>query len=484
MLKQVTLIGLIGIGCTSPVRGQEAEHLWATGTDSLERAEAWTNADGQALVESPEFPRGVRFILRDAADRPLEGIHLEYQGARGDSVVVGRFADPEGRLRKAIFRGVPAVDEATLLRLQQVSPNEEIAGSLGEEVDIFADEETLKGVRYPGPARTMDLPSLARLVEELLQGEGDRLVLALGPTGGRVSSLLIEEEKYSSLNDRAETLGHYIGGWDLSTGIGEDGQELFEVRFVDWGAFLPGVAAGLQIAGDTALHFTREERQEVHVGLVSTTGDQYTVEAWIKATEKVVGPDIEGAIVSQHASSDDAKGTLDIKLGKLRFLVNTPEEGHLDLRTEMDVPTGVWTHVAAVYDGLSMKLFIDGTERGSMPASGRIVSRNRRATRIGGYAGTAPGPLWFDGEIDEVRIWEVARTPEQLRADMHREIEPQMGLIGYWRFNDGSGTVARDYSGHGHRGELTNYRASGRPTWVPGVFSARRETGKRPPRER
>ena len=35
-----------------------------------------------ARVESPEFPRGVRFILQDSAGRPLGGIHVEYQGAR------------------------------------------------------------------------------------------------------------------------------------------------------------------------------------------------------------------------------------------------------------------------------------------------------------------------------------------------------------------------------------------------------------------
>lgn len=479
MYKQAIAVGLIGIGCSTSVWGQEEALLSATGTDSLEQTQAQTDADGQVLVESPEFPRGARFILRDAADRPLEGIHLEYQGGREDSVVVGRFADPEGRMRKAIFLGVPSADEATPLTLSQASPNEEIAALLGEEADIFADEETLERVSYPGPGRTMDLPSVAGLIEELLQGEGDRLVLTLGPTGGGAPSLLIEEDKYYSLNDREETLEDYVGRWIPSTGMGEGGQAVF-VWVVDWGTFLPGVAAGLQIAGDTALHFTREERQEVHVGLVSTTGDQYTVEAWIRATDKVAGPNTEAGIVGQHASVDDAKGTLDIMDGKLRFLVNTQEEGHHDLRSEMDVPIGVWTHVAAVYDGQSMKLFIDGVERGSTPASGPIVSKNRRATRIGGYAGTAANRPWFDGEIDEVRIWEVARTTEQLRAGMYHEIEAQTGLLGYWRFGDGGGAVASDHSGHGNRGELTNYRGSGRPTWVPGVFSALREAGVAP----
>jgi hypothetical protein len=479
MLRLAVLIGLIGIVCSAPVRGQQEADLSATGTDSQERAEAWTDADGQLMVESPEFPRGARFRLQDADGIPLKGIRLEYQGTSGDSLVVGRCSDPEGGMRKAIFLGVPAADGATPLTLSQVSPSAEIAGLLGEEVNILADEEALARANYPGPGRTIDADSLVALVEELLQGEGDQLVLTLGPTGARGTSLIIDQDKYAGLSSGADVLLDYVAGWDQSiAGVGSD-QELL-LWTVDWGVLLPGVGGGLQVAGDTALRFTREDRHEVQVGLVATTGDQYTVEAWIRATHRATGPNSEATIVGQHASVDDAKGTLDIANGKLRFLVNTNQGGHHDLRTEMDVPIGVWTHVAGVYDGQSMKLYIDAQERASKPLSGQIVSKNRRATLIGGYAGTSAVRCWFDGDIDEVRIWDVARTVEQLSEDMHRAIEPQAGLIGYWRFNDGAGSTARDDAGHEHRGVLTNYRTRGRPTWVPGVFGGSGEAGESP----
>ena len=92
-------------------------------------------------------------------------------------------------------------------------------------------------------------------------------------------------------------------------------------------------------------------------------------------------------------------------------------------------------------------------------------------------AGPATETYWFAGDIDEVRIWSVARTAAQIRLDMYHHVDAQGGLIGYWPFDDGGGLTAADLSGQGHDGELTNCQGSGYPTWVPGVFTEVDTTG-------
>ena len=59
---------------------------------------------------------------------------------------------------------------------------------------------------------------------------------------------------------------------------------------------------------------------------------------------------------------------------------------------------------------------------------------------------------YFDGVVSEVRIWNRALTAEEIQATNHfYTIEPESeGLIAYWKFDEGSGTVAKDYSVSGY----------------------------------
>ncbi len=84
-----------------------------------------------------------------------------------------------------------------------------------------------------------------------------------------------------------------------------------------------------------------------------------------------------------------------------------------------------------------------------------------RALQIGRESG---GVSQYGGGLDELRLWNVARTPSQLQAHMAAElsaIEP--GLIGYWKFNEGTGTTAADDAGNGLTATLFNS-----PTWTAG----------------
>jgi hypothetical protein len=131
------------------------------------------------------------------------------------------------------------------------------------------------------------------------------------------------------------------------------------------------------------------------------------------------------------------------------------------------VTTGVWHHAAVTLDSASgaMSIFLDGVQDAT-----QVVGANRgprsdsiQHASVGtaiDSTGTADG--FFAGQIDEVRIWNVPRSQEEIQAAMDTGITlPQTGLIGAWKLDDGGGTAAAALTGP--NGTLT-----GGPTWVAG----------------
>jgi len=74
----------------------------------------------------------------------------------------------------------------------------------------------------------------------------------------------------------------------------------------------------------------------------------------------------------------------------------------------------------------------------------------------------------FTGTIDEVRLWKETREEGQINKWMRQEIsgeewdiaDPDNSIIGYWKFNEGTGDTALDSSGYGNNG--TKLRDSGK----------------------
>jgi hypothetical protein len=89
--------------------------------------------------------------------------------------------------------------------------------------------------------------------------------------------------------------------------------------------------------------------------------------------------------------------------------------GHQTLRGSSELPPGVWTHVATTYDGVNQRLFINGVEVASRPQSG-LIAVSGGALRIGGN-GSFAGEF-FEGALDEVRIYNRALTAAEIQAAM------------------------------------------------------------------
>ena len=83
---------------------------------------------------------------------------------------------------------------------------------------------------------------------------------------------------------------------------------------------------------------------------------------------------------------------------------------------------GRWQHVAATYDGTTARFYIDGDEVASKVFTGNVGNSN--AWRIGAYGSTPNG--FFDGSVDDVRIYDRALSASEIAAGMATRIQPDL----------------------------------------------------------
>ena len=125
----------------------------------------------------------------------------------------------------------------------------------------------------------------------------------------------------------------------------------------------------------------------------------------------------------------------------------------------------VWHHAAVTYDGTTWQLYLDGNPDGSLGVSRPANALNNVVTTVGTALTTtniAAGS--FAGVVDEVRIWNVARTAGEILASKNNEITgPTAGLIGRWGLNEGIGSTLGNSAVPAVAGA-----AVAAPTWVPG----------------
>jgi glucose/arabinose dehydrogenase len=85
------------------------------------------------------------------------------------------------------------------------------------------------------------------------------------------------------------------------------------------------------------------------------------------------------------------------------------------------IPVNAWTHLAATYDGAMLRFYVNGALTGSTAATGAIVTTTG-ALRIGGNNIWAE---WFNGLIDDVRVYNRALSLAEIQADMNRAVGSQ-----------------------------------------------------------
>ena len=132
---------------------------------------------------------------------------------------------------------------------------------------------------------------------------------------------------------------------------------------------------------------------------------------------------------------------------------------------------GVWHHCAITYDGSWWRIYIDGVRPiTSLQITGGGNVQVPRYDSIQHFAlGTAMTSTgvtagYFKGLMDEVRVWNYARTQAEIANSMYSEIASATGLLGRWSLNETSGTTANNTGSSASTARSSTGRSGHRPT--------------------
>ena len=208
---------------------------------------------------------------------------------------------------------------------------------------------------------------------------------------------------------------------------------------------------------------------------INITGNALTLEAWIYPTSWRFNI-WEGNIISKESSVGTGYMLRVGSNGKLNVNIGSGGPWN-ELTSSTNVLTlNTWQHVAATFDGSFLRLYVNGVLTDSIAKSVNIVGTVTNNLYLGespAYSGR-----YFPGRIDEVRIWDVVRTKNEIVSTMNSEMcNIPSSLKAYYTFNQGiaSGTNVgmtslNDASGNGNTGTLSGFTLSGSTSnWVTGA---------------
>ncbi|MCM2371762.1 LamG-like jellyroll fold domain-containing protein, partial [Aporhodopirellula aestuarii] len=187
------------------------------------------------------------------------------------------------------------------------------------------------------------------------------------------------------------------------------------------------------------------------------TGTSMTMEAW-------VNPAAYNATSGSIVLNREGEYELGISdTGTLRWGITNSDPGWAWHDTGYVIPLNTWSHLAVSYDNGVVSTYVNGTSVDVYHGSGNIGDAHPdKDNFLIGSRLNNPAGQYFNGQIDDVRLWSTARSQTEIQDYLDTTLTgAETGLAGYWNFNEGSGTTANDLSGNANLATLT-----GGPTWT------------------
>jgi len=158
-----------------------------------------------------------------------------------------------------------------------------------------------------------------------------------------------------------------------------------------------------------------------------------TIAAWIKGDGWGTGSDVD--TIARKGEVNPVNYQLAIADGKVSLMLDDIDSGG-GLRGNTLLSTVQWYHVAAAWDGSTVRIYVNGILDNDPPESrAGTIGTDMRPLYIGGRDGAD----FFDGIIDDVRIYNRALDPNEV----YPPIDGLAGLVGHWELDEnGSSNVS------------------------------------------
>lgn len=214
------------------------------------------------------------------------------------------------------------------------------------------------------------------------------------------------------------------------------------------------VVAGAAVA----LEFDGDDDYIQLPNILPLGNSSHTVELWVKVPRvgegNLVANERVGIILGSYNSSPNFNYEIH-NAGTPRIYWNAAEVD-VTASTEYDLRDNAWHHLAFVRDttNAEFKIYLDGEKIVGVNSAGSAIAMVDNH-RIGGDNRNADGGPSFHGQMDEIRIWDYARSEAEIRSFMcQKPVSNAGGLLYYYdldslNFNDGTG--------NGMDGSLVNF---------------------------
>ena len=281
-----------------------------------------------------------------------------------------------------------------------------------------------------------------------------------------------------------------VGYWKFDEGCGNVARDLSGNRNdgviygVNWTNGVRGSALELDGNGDYV------DITNVLINNLTSTSTG-AIEAWIYFENAT--PSSENTIVC--FGDTDANNVLYLHMSEVlddnKIIAYLTEAGNPQWKLRVDnieISDKTWFHIALNQDGTEPAIYIDGIKPDQTFVQAYDVDRTAWFAdinsldngRIGKYESANLNRNFLNGMIDEVRISNVARTPDEIHQAYRAGIAIHGGQVqlgdnelmvdgntsALWHFNEGEGNVLHDSSGNGNDGVIHG------ANWTEGVMSS------------
>lgn len=183
---------------------------------------------------------------------------------------------------------------------------------------------------------------------------------------------------------------------------------------------------------------------------------EFTVEAWIRRTgmgsttasgQSALNPIVPVA-TKGRTGADGGIDDLAFFLGVLPngTIGGDFESGNGDnhvVTGSTSIPLNEWHHIAMTYDGAQFKIFVDGVEDGSENYTDTPTDICEAHFAVGTSMNPQGDPAGaFEGQIDEVRVWNLARSQSDIASDYGTSLTTGTGLVASYPFEETGGGTA------------------------------------------
>jgi len=184
----------------------------------------------------------------------------------------------------------------------------------------------------------------------------------------------------------------------------------------------------------------------------------FTTDFWVKTTDNSSNPTFwqnPMLVGNVNPASPDGDFGITLNNGQIGVWSGICSCGDQVLQTTKTINDNTWHHVAAVSDGTSLVLYVDGMLLpGSISTAGGTLQTAERPWTIGRGNSCCSNGSPANATIDEFRVWNVALTQSQIRDRMCRKTDNSdvlnSNLVACYHFNETTGTTVVDSKNSNH----------------------------------